>query len=55
MEIYKIKITPQAQRQMSAVLSLDIMPKRVALVEEEPWRSHGIIPVKSIRSSEIIS
>ena len=31
-----------------AVLSLDIMPKRVALVEEEPWRSHGIhkLPVK---------
>lgn len=31
------------------ILSLDTMPKRVSLVEEEPWRSYGIhkMPVKN--------
>lgn len=33
----------------NSILSLDTMPKRVALVDEEPWRSHGIhkMPVKN--------
>ena len=32
-----------------SILSLNTMPKRVALVEEEPWRSYGIhkMPVKN--------
>ena len=32
-----------------SVLSLNIMPKRVALIDEEPWQSHGIykMPVKN--------
>lgn len=25
-----------------SILSLDTMPKRMALVEEEPWRSYGV-------------
>ena len=25
-----------------SILSLDTMPKRVALVDEEPWRSYGV-------------
>lgn len=31
------------------ILSLDVMPKRIALVDEEPWRSYGIhrMPVKN--------
>ena len=31
------------------ILSLDTMPRRVALVDEEPWRSYGIhkMPVKN--------
>lgn len=31
------------------ILSLNYMPKRVALISEEPWRSHGIhkMPVKN--------
>ena len=24
------------------ILSLDVMPKRIALIDEEPWRSYGI-------------
>lgn len=32
-----------------SILSLDTMPKRVALVDEEPWRSYGVhkMPVKN--------
>ena len=32
-----------------SVLSLGIMPKRVSLVDEEPWKSHGVhkMPVKN--------
>ena len=32
-----------------SILSLDTMPRRVALVDEEPWRSYGIhkMPVKN--------
>ena len=32
-----------------SILSLDTMPKRVALVDEEPWQSYGIhkMPVKN--------
>ncbi len=32
-----------------SILSLNIMPKRVALTDEEPWRSYGIhkMPVKN--------
>lgn len=32
-----------------SVLSLGTMPRRVALIDEEPWKSHGIhkMPVKN--------
>lgn len=32
-----------------SILSLDTMPKRVALVDEQPWRSYGVhkMPVKN--------
>lgn len=32
-----------------SILSLDTMPKRVALAEEEPWRGYGVhkMPVKN--------
>ncbi len=32
-----------------SILSLDVMPKRIALIDEEPWRSYGIhkMPVKN--------
>ncbi len=33
----------------SSILSLSFMPQRVALVQKEPWKSHGIhkMPVKN--------
>ena len=33
----------------NSILSLGTMPKRVALVDEEPWRSYGVhkMPVKN--------
>ena len=36
-------------RLQESILSLGSMPKRVALVNEEPWKSHGIhkMPVKN--------
>lgn len=67
MEIYKIKITPQAQRQMSEVYSYikDFLKEPIAAAHflediEKAVLSkvsffHSLIPVKSIRSSEIIS
>ena len=32
-----------------SILSLGTMPKRIALVDEEPWKSHGIhkLPVRN--------
>ena len=32
-----------------STLSLGIMPKRIALIDEEPWKSHGVhkMPVKN--------
>ena len=32
-----------------SILSLSTMPKRVALIEDEPWRSYGVhkMPVKN--------
>ncbi|MBQ6872703.1 MAG: hypothetical protein IJO24_00170, partial [Clostridia bacterium] len=32
-----------------SIFSLEAMPKRVALMDEEPWKSHGIhkMPVKN--------
>lgn len=32
-----------------SILSLEIMPKRISLVDEEPWKSHGVhkMPVKN--------
>ena len=32
-----------------SILSLDTMPKRISLIDEEPWKSHGIrkMPVKN--------
>lgn len=37
------------QELQKSILSLDTMPKRVALVEEEPWRGYGVhkMPVKN--------
>ncbi|MBR3954117.1 MAG: type II toxin-antitoxin system RelE/ParE family toxin [Clostridia bacterium] len=37
------------QELQKSILSLDTMPKRVALVDEDPWRSYGVhkMPVKN--------
>ncbi len=56
---YIVKITTQAEEQLQAIVkyidiensisSLSQFPQRVALTEEEPWRSTGIhkMPVKN--------